>query len=356
MVPRITLCGFLVMLSFCTPGGAQYENCTAAIDFIADGWCDLFNNIDDCSYDGGDCCSCSCIDGLEYECGSNGFYCADESCLDPVVVAQFPSCTGNLFRFADGDCNVENNSPECGYDGGDCCMCTCANRSSCIFDFDCIDPNAGDELYDCQRPPATVPPCSSDVKQTWIVEDKTHAHALAEAINCSGGSFQVKWIGNISMDETIYVVGGTDLQISGSDTNAVLSGNLEKRLITVVNASLQLRNVSFEFGSARVGGAIVASDSNLTLHETSFVGNQADGVGGALYVVDGSIVSMYGDTVTFSHNSAVGAGGAIYIDRRSFFSWEGRKMAFIDNLSIVDGGALTIKAGSTASWTGEVLF
>ena len=344
------------MLSSCTPGSAQYENCTGEIDFIADGWCDHFNNIDSCFYDGGDCCSCSCIDGLEYECGSNRFSCEDESCLDPVVVAQFPNCTGNLFGLSDGECNGENNSPECEYDGGDCCMCTCANRTSCTFDFHCIDPNAGDELYGCQRPPATVPPCSSDVKQTWIVEDKTHAHALAEAINCSGGSFQVKWIGNISIDDTIYVVDGTDLQIRGFDTNAVLSGNLEKRLITVVNASLQISNVSFEFGSARVGGAILASDSNLTLHETSFVGNQADGVGGALYVVDGSIVSMYGDTVTFSRNSAVGAGGAIYIDRSSFFSWEGRKMAFIDNLSIVDGGALTIKAGSTVSWTGEVLF
>ncbi|CAN0240601.1 unnamed protein product, partial [Ascophyllum nodosum] len=76
----------------------------------------------------------------------------------------------------------------------------------CTFDFDCINPGAGDELYGCDIPSAVTSPCSQHIEQNWIVEDVYQARALAKAINCSGGSFQVEWRGNISMDETISVV------------------------------------------------------------------------------------------------------------------------------------------------------
>ena len=124
---------------------------------------------------------------------------------------------------------------------------------------------------------------------------------MAEAINCSGGSFQVEWRGNISMDETISVVNGTVLRIYGSPDGAIMSGNLEIRLITVINASLYLRDVSMEFRSALVGGAIAASASNMTINQTSFVSNQAGGMGGALYAIDGSIVSFGVEMTTFSN-------------------------------------------------------
>ena len=52
----------------------------------------------------------------------------------------------------DGYCNPENNKPECNYDGGDCCQCTCeVDTSSSEFsdgrwsgcnEFACIDPAA----------------------------------------------------------------------------------------------------------------------------------------------------------------------------------------------------------------------
>ncbi|CAM9608389.1 unnamed protein product, partial [Ectocarpus fasciculatus] len=43
---------------------------------IGDGFCDTSNNNSDCDYDGGDCCSCDCIDDT-YECGVVGFTCID---------------------------------------------------------------------------------------------------------------------------------------------------------------------------------------------------------------------------------------------------------------------------------------
>ncbi|CAN0240539.1 unnamed protein product [Ascophyllum nodosum] len=69
-----------------------------------------------------------------------------------------------------------------------------------------------------------------------------------------------------------------------------------------------------EFGSALVGSAIAASASNMTLDQTSFVSNHAGGMGGALYAIDGSIVSFGGEMTTFAHNSAIGSGGAVYVD------------------------------------------
>ena len=50
----------------------------------------------------------------------------------------------------DGYCNIDNNKPECNYDGGDCCECTCVfehdgfiypAEAGCLA-FACIDPEA----------------------------------------------------------------------------------------------------------------------------------------------------------------------------------------------------------------------
>ena len=270
-----------------------------------------------------------------------------ENCTDGVV--------GNI---GDGYCHEVNNTPDCGYDGGDCCICTCVDSMACTsLGFNCIDPDAGDERYACDEIPSEITsPCSDHVHQNWIVEDAAQAKTLAETIKCSGGSFQVEWKGNISMDETIYAVDGTVLHIYGTHAGAVISGNLEKRLITVVNASLYLTNVRVEFGFAVAGGAIVASRSNLTLNQTVFVSNQARGLGGALYVMDQSIVSFIGETTFFANNVADNSGGAIYVAGGSVVSWKGRNTFFIDNLSGLNGGAATITDGSVASWNGAVSF
>ena len=294
---------------------SMYDNCSdGVVEFIGDGFCDEINNKKSCSYDGGDCCRCSCLDGLEHECGLNGFDCLDEGCLDSSIVDQLPDCAGTLLKLGDGECDRINNTPDCGYDGGDCCICTCVGSMACTSGFNCIDPDAGDELYTCDEIPSEITsPCSDHVDQSWIVEDAAQARTLAETTKCSGGSFDVDWRGNISTDATIYAVNGTVLHIYGTHAGAVMSGNLEKRLITVVNASLYLTNVRVEFGFAVVGGAIAASRSNLTLNQTFFVSNQARGIGGALYVIDESIVSFNGETTLFAKNVANISGGAIYV-------------------------------------------
>ncbi|CAM9634568.1 unnamed protein product [Ectocarpus sp. 4 AP-2014] len=55
----------------------------------------------------------------------------------------------NAANIGDGYCSEDLNMPECGYDGGDCCSCTCQSawddENSCSSEytsFDCNDPSA----------------------------------------------------------------------------------------------------------------------------------------------------------------------------------------------------------------------
>ena len=57
------------------------------------------------------------------------------------------TCQIQVETIGNGYCDLENNKPECNYDGGDCCECTCFDendyaREPGCFGFACIDPAA----------------------------------------------------------------------------------------------------------------------------------------------------------------------------------------------------------------------
>lgn len=57
-------------------------------------------------------------------------------------VSQYTNCSGDLGLLNDGFCHSETNNLACGYDGGDCCACTCMDGAlhSCGSNgFDCDD-------------------------------------------------------------------------------------------------------------------------------------------------------------------------------------------------------------------------
>ena len=164
--------------SECTdPRLLGYSNCSGAVNWIDDGDCDSVNNNEACGWDRGDCCECTCIDGEYYECSSSEFFCKDwdSGCTD-ALVSQYKKCSGDLSLFGDGLCDSENNNEACGWDGGECCECTCEGES-CALNieygrFDCLDPAAAieSETYGClDWAPASIP-CPSHKKQHWIVE------------------------------------------------------------------------------------------------------------------------------------------------------------------------------------------
>ena len=73
--------------------------------------------------------------------------------------AQYDNCTnGTVADIGNGRCDPALNIPSCGYDGGDCCPCTCSDGptySCTVDDLDCLypgcdDPSAVPEETSCE--------------------------------------------------------------------------------------------------------------------------------------------------------------------------------------------------------------
>eukprot|EP00903_Cladosiphon_okamuranus_P020097 g18457.t1 len=174
----------------------KYPHCDVEYrDWIGDGICDSpgdayyfsydfsfdFYNSEDCGWDGGDCCPCSCEDegGPCWE--GNNWDCLDpenETCFNgicdesvcegtdlPFFIGDGKECNARLCTAAEccaedeyTDCYVEirgwlgdgicdgddYNTEECGWDGGDCCPCSCGDEEGPCYPgngWDCLDPD-----------------------------------------------------------------------------------------------------------------------------------------------------------------------------------------------------------------------
>ena len=232
-----------------------------------------------------------------------------------------------------------------------CCQCSCSGSACAITALDCLDPAANDELYDCKPTPPDTLPCSADVQWTWLVENSAGAQALAAAVNCSGGSFEVEWSGHIVIDQAIYIADGTVLTVRGDGSTAVVDGNGSTRLFTVINATLHVSGVNITSGTSTAGGAIAASGASVTLNRTSLIGNRATGNAGAVYISDGSSLSC--SDASFFDNRSDFDGGAVYAKGNSAVLCGG---SWLNNTAGVRGGALGAIDGSTVSWGEEAIF
>ena len=91
-----------------------------------DGVCNESNNIPECKYDGGDCCSCTCVpqprtdDYFYYTTGDDYHGCESFSCIDPdapcvsdddITVDLLETC--DTVSMSDARCDEHNNTPEC---------------------------------------------------------------------------------------------------------------------------------------------------------------------------------------------------------------------------------------------------
>ena len=107
------------------------EDCQAS---IGDGFCDMFVNNERCHYDGGECCderinSNGGGDIVPFIwCPECGFGCVDpDNVIDNVIGDE---CLMSHW-IGDGFCDIENNNPECNWDGQDCCSADSKYVSQC---------------------------------------------------------------------------------------------------------------------------------------------------------------------------------------------------------------------------------
>ena len=333
----------------------KYTNCTGYVALVGNGYCTYFNNNEACGWDGGDCCECTCQDEGYFDCGDSKYFCRDpdSGCTDPLF-DKYINCTGELLDYGNGWCNSENYNEACGWDGGDCCECTCEGKycaSNLEYDiFECLDPEAADKspLYGClDWPPASIP-CPSQKKQHWKVETTSQARDLAKALNCSGGVFEVTWNGSVIIDHTIFIFDGTVMSVTGIGSNVTIDGRGNQGLLTTWNASLYISNMVLINGNSTSGGAIAALGSEVSLSRTIFSGNVATFSGGALFMGEGSTLTC-GDETRFYNNSAVHRGGAISLRGRGNATWTGA-VKFVSNSAGI-GGAVDISFGSSVSWS-----
>lgn len=115
--------------------------------------------------------------------------------------------------------------------------------------------------------------------------DKQFATAsnLARAANCSGGAFDVEWIGHVEFPETIHVIDHTVMNITGCGAGAIADGADTKQVLNVVNATLRVNGLRIQSCRAlNSGGEIYAEASATSFTETAWSGNIASENVGAI--------------------------------------------------------------------------
>ena len=262
------------------------------------------------------------------------------------IVEGQDNCTETI---GDGRCDSENNNSDCGYDGGDCCLCTCiSNPDGCTTNsfVDCIDPEieSMDEIFGCEEKPIyTTCPIGT---QKWTVNNEDDANSLSIATSCYGGIFEVEWEGDVTLEKDIQVLGGSTLRVSGKGTSSI--HGLGTRLFTVDNSKLVLNGINITSGTSSIGGAIASRDSILLADQVQFIDNSAT-YGGALFISGESTTTLENDL--FSMNSASLDGGAIYTSS----SLTIKEVVFSDNHAGMDSGGIYV-GNNNSLYASETMF
>lgn len=134
------------------------------------------------------------------------------------------------------------------------------------------------------------------------VDDVQGVQDLALALGCSGGNFDVTWIGSIDLEQALVVNDGTSLTISGDTTTTTTTATTSNSssasslstaiadgtrvggplfIVSGLASVLRLRDITVTGGSGVTGGAVLASNGAVVdVADCSFSENYASSNGG----------------------------------------------------------------------------
>jgi len=198
------------------PWEGNSDCCVPNSAFVGDGACDpeAPYNTAECGYDGGDCCHETCNEDSPFSCktkegsvyqdyGPFGFYCVDPAQGD-FVIDSISCDVDEKHRIADGKCNPSLNTPECNFDGGDCCEDSCSDSfgfypcGSGIQSYNCLDPrfkiaDTNSPTNKPSRAPTQSPQQSIQVQQDTpppVIESEPATSICQEdMLECPDGTF-----------------------------------------------------------------------------------------------------------------------------------------------------------------------
>ena len=183
------------------------------------------------------------------------------------------------------------------------------------------------------------------------------SHLRISGLKFIGCSVMVKLVDQFILEDTMFdgenasssalELNQTNTEILGSSFESYTVGTYQKSVQFLVEVDHPYSLVHVLSHDAKVGGALVVTNSNLTIINSHFAENSAQ-LGGAIFVELGSSVII--DNCTFVGNSATGCtddccnGGALFID--SGCTVMTHSSTFENNTSEFGGGAISLFRGT----------
>ena len=224
------------------------------------------------------------------------------------------------------------------------------------LDFELSVSNIGESMSLAINDSATASiTCSANASLKFSNISQIHISGLV-FIGCRS---RVEFVDHFTVEDSNFHGGngdGSALELIQTNTNIVRNsfsfntvGTYRRHIefLKFYNLPEQYHQLSIQSYSARVGGALVVTSSNLVISSCHFDSNTAE-LGGAIYSDFGSNITI--SNCIFVSNSATGCiddrchGGALFID--SGCTAKAHNSTFMNNTSGFSGGAIALFQGT----------
>ena len=153
---------------------------------VGNDYCNDETNTANCNYDGGDCCilntntthcsDCACHIQETCQAGNHPLYTVGNGYCDDNNNVQECNYDGGdcCLDIGNGYCDDQSNTPMCNYDGGDCCG-SCVNKAYC-YTCDCLDRESSNGI------------ANSDIGNSLCEDGLNNAECQFDGRDCCGSN------------------------------------------------------------------------------------------------------------------------------------------------------------------------